>query len=331
MNTGKSEAAVSSGAASRNPAIDFTKGLLVVLMLVYHWMNYFVGVEGFYYRYLRFVTPSFIVMSGFMITGISRLKYAGRDGRQSWKLLRRGLKLLALFVVLNMGAGLAGAAFAWGDLPMVLVSGRGGASFMVLVPIAYSLVVAAGLLALERKLGCPLALAAGAVFLGLAAAEVLGHTTAVLDLLSFGILGTLIGLVSVGRIDRLRGHILALLAAYVLYLVGITFWGVPYGMQVVGVCLNLALIYWLGLVMKPGAALNRCVLLLGRYSLVGYVVQIALLNVLLRVVGRVGGSPAVSLACLLIALALMQAVVAALDYARARAKAVDRAYAAVFS
>ena len=44
---------------SRDAALDFTKGVLVLLMIVYHWANYFLYVDGESYRYLRFLTPSF--------------------------------------------------------------------------------------------------------------------------------------------------------------------------------------------------------------------------------------------------------------------------------
>src|SRR5207302_5956026 len=44
----------------RLPALDFTKGALVLFMVLYHWLNYFVSTEGDFYRYLRFLTPSFI-------------------------------------------------------------------------------------------------------------------------------------------------------------------------------------------------------------------------------------------------------------------------------
>ncbi|HEY1462593.1 MAG TPA: hypothetical protein VGF44_04170, partial [Terriglobales bacterium] len=52
--------------AVRNPALDFTKGFLVLLMVVYHWFNYFVGPQAGVYKYIRFLTPSFIFITGFI-------------------------------------------------------------------------------------------------------------------------------------------------------------------------------------------------------------------------------------------------------------------------
>ncbi len=45
--------------AQRISALDFTKGLLVVSMVVYHTINRFHN-EAEWTRYLRFVPPSFI-------------------------------------------------------------------------------------------------------------------------------------------------------------------------------------------------------------------------------------------------------------------------------
>ena len=49
--------------SSATPALDFTKGALVLIMVLYHWLNYFYGPRGDVYRYLRFLTPSFIFIT----------------------------------------------------------------------------------------------------------------------------------------------------------------------------------------------------------------------------------------------------------------------------
>src|SRR5579872_3641096 len=61
--------------APRDMAIDFTKGALVLFMVLYHWLNYFFGPHGQYYDYLRFLTPSFIFITGFMISQIQLRRY----------------------------------------------------------------------------------------------------------------------------------------------------------------------------------------------------------------------------------------------------------------
>src|SRR5438105_12362691 len=88
-------------AAARNSALDFTKGFLVLLMIVYHWFNYFVGPRANVYKYLRFLTPSFIFIAGFIVANIYFTKYDIRDLRLPARLAIRGLKIIAVFIALN--------------------------------------------------------------------------------------------------------------------------------------------------------------------------------------------------------------------------------------
>ncbi len=57
----------SSPKGQRIPALDITKGTLVLLMVLYHWIHYFIDPQWKYLFYLRFLTPSFIFISGFMM------------------------------------------------------------------------------------------------------------------------------------------------------------------------------------------------------------------------------------------------------------------------
>src|ERR1700761_1941077 len=89
---------VESGARSnRIPAFDFTKGALVLFMVLYHWLNYFYGPYGKIYTYLRFLTPSFIFITGFLISHVHFAKYGAGSTKLSKRLFLRGLKLLAVF------------------------------------------------------------------------------------------------------------------------------------------------------------------------------------------------------------------------------------------
>src|SRR5262249_38700960 len=78
--------------------LDFVKGALVLVMVVYHWINYFIGLEWGGYRYLRFLTPAFIFITGFLVSHVYLARYSPVDPRLHRRLARRGLKLLALFV-----------------------------------------------------------------------------------------------------------------------------------------------------------------------------------------------------------------------------------------
>ena len=76
--------------AGRNLALDFTKGLLVLLMVLYHWINYFVSQQGDFSEILRFITPSFIFITGFLIANVYLAKYAIDDPRLYKRLIQEG-------------------------------------------------------------------------------------------------------------------------------------------------------------------------------------------------------------------------------------------------
>src|SRR5215475_10691908 len=99
---GESRAQARPAAPQRISALDFTKGALVLIMVLYHWINYFIGPQWEYYFYLRFLTPSFIFITGFMVSNVYLSKYDPADRRLPRRLLTRGIKLLAIFVALNV-------------------------------------------------------------------------------------------------------------------------------------------------------------------------------------------------------------------------------------
>ena len=156
---------VPTAKAVRIPALDFTKGALVLIMVLYHWINYFLGPHD--NRYLRFLTPSFIFISGFIISNIYLSKYGIADPHLPKRLIERGLKILGVFIVLNLMRGFVSPGHTNANTLTthdwirslidiyVLGSGVGGGqakavAFFILVPIGYLLLLSAGLLVLSR-------------------------------------------------------------------------------------------------------------------------------------------------------------------------------------
>jgi uncharacterized membrane protein len=80
-----------SSKANRILALDFTKGALVLIMVLYHWINYFNGPSD--NRYLRFLTPSFIFITGFLISNVYLTKYGILDPQLPKRLIQRGVKI----------------------------------------------------------------------------------------------------------------------------------------------------------------------------------------------------------------------------------------------
>jgi len=327
--------------AQRNQALDFTKGSLVLIMVFYHWFNYFVSVQSEWYRYLRFLTPSFIFITGFLVSHVYLAKYLAGDSRVSRRLLERGGKVLLLFTALNIGASLVvrqnynGAemgldAFV-GNAYGVYVVGNGRAVFDVLVLICNCLLFAPVLLVASSRFSFSLHAAAVASLLTAFVASARGVTSANVEMLAMAVLGMAVGTLPFSRINEALRRPALILFAYALYLAAITLWNVRFPLQVVGVCLSLLLIYLAGVRAGHDGVLQSRIIELGQYSLFAYIIQVALLQVLRRGLRDFDLHGAQLLMPLAASLVLTAAAVEMVSFARVRLAAVDRVYRAVFA
>jgi peptidoglycan/LPS O-acetylase OafA/YrhL len=324
--------------SKRIPALDLTKGILVLIMVLYHWINYFVMADGSVYKYLRFLTPSFIFVTGFLISQVYLSKYQTSGLQVPWRLLVRGGKLLGIVLCLNVALsamhlnGLKARVGDWspGEIAAAFLTGTAPVAFSVLVPIAYLLILSAGLLVASRRYRNIYHVACG-VFVGCALLlEWKGIKGGYLQIFSIGMLGISIGYTPIDRINRLVKHSLIISSAYLAYLSAITLYDDVYALQVVGVCLSLAIIYLIGIRYAETNRLGKIAVLLGQYSLFAYIAQIVILQILRRAVHAPGEGMGVSVAALAAALACTILSVAFLDRARGRVAGLNKAYTAVF-
>ncbi len=332
--------------AQRIPALDYVKGALVLIMVLYHWLNYFEGPHDS--RYLRFLTPSFICITGFMISHIYLSKYGTANPRLPMRLITRGLKLLGVFILLNLilvflasGSGNGRlflsnmtasnliAVFLTGN---VFVPGLGkGVAFYILVPIGYLLLLSAVLVIAYRFYKYSFHVTCAVFLLGVLTLGVLGKESATLEMLAIGLLGVLFGFIPIEKINAFVRHPYSLALAYLGYLGAITLWNVIYPLQVIGVCLSLMILYLMGEQSGEAGWLRSRVLLLGKYSLFGYIAQIAILQLLRRSLVHVSPRAAVLVFSFVLAFALTQVAVEVVDFARKGSPTVDTMYKAVFA
>src|SRR6476661_2154446 len=151
----------------RITALDFTRGALILFMLLYHWLNYFTEATSDVYKYLRFVNPSFIFITGFLISNVYPSKYDVGDPMLQKRLANRGVKLLALFIILNAIVSFTFSQSYNGrilfdlssvtNLVSVFITGSVSmagigklAAFQILVPISYLLLLSAVILSAGR-------------------------------------------------------------------------------------------------------------------------------------------------------------------------------------
>jgi peptidoglycan/LPS O-acetylase OafA/YrhL len=324
----------------RIAALDFVKGALVLVMVLYHWLNYFVEAD-YFYRYLRFLTPSFIFITGFIISH-ARLSRTAHQDRRTWRrLAHRGLKILALFVVLNVirvmvveGSSVMPSydsfvrTYITGD--SVTGGSQKAASFFVLVPIAYLLFIASLLTIAVKYVRNAVHVACAFSFLAVVLLAKGGKESSVLELVSAGLLGTSIGYIPIERIQACARNPFFLVPLFVGYLAALSLWGEIYAIQILGVLVMLLVIYVAyGDTDTPGTV-RQAVVLLGKYSLVGYIGQIAVLQILRRTTIHFDFGEATRYLALLGTALMTLMIVWLTDRARSKLTAVDRLYVAVF-
>jgi peptidoglycan/LPS O-acetylase OafA/YrhL len=327
----------------RIPAFDFTKGALILIMVLYHWMNYFLGPAGTMYKYLRFLTPSFIFLTGFTISHLYLAKYDLGDTKLRKRLLQRGLRLFATLVILNLAVGFLspGSLHTLGrELSLesllsayVLGNAAGGKVivFSVLAPISYLLLLSAGLIALARYFRPSFHVMSAMMVICVLILGMEGVRIANLELLAIGLIGISVGHVSVAAVQGIVKRPYLLILANLGYTVAITVWNELYILQIVGVCLSVAILFWLGARGSEPGHIRRAIMLLGKYSLYGYIAQIAILQVLRRGMRPAGmGLTALGIS-LCGAVALTYLSILAADWARRKSRVIDQLYVAVFA
>ena len=340
-------AAARSLKVQRIYALDFTKGALVLIMVFYHWANYFIGLEWPYYRYLRFLSSSFIFITGFMISHIYLSKYAAADPRLSKRLVTRGVKLMGIFLVLNAARDLAIPILGTGvtaqsvpslqDLFTIFISGNFTVtgnklvSFTILVVISYVLMFSGMLMPVFNRYKYTFHVVCLLLLLSIAILKVFEAGSYNLEFITIGMLGVVAGFTPIQRLNEIVGHRYVLVLAYICYTVAISIWNVPFPLLLVGVALNLMVLYAVGISRsETGVAMNE-VILLGKYSLLGYISQVAILQILSAVFHHINLGSAVLPVSFVAACVLTIATVEVVNRARARSGSMDRLYKAVFA
>jgi acyltransferase-like protein len=331
---------------ARIPALDFTKGALVLIMVLYHWINYFLGPHD--NRYLRFLTPSFIFISGFIISNVYIFKYGISDPQLPKRLIQRGFKILGVFLLLNLMRNFIAqghpqdAAVTTHDWIRslldiyVLGSGVGGGqtkavAFFILIPISYLLLLSAGLVVVSRYFRFTVHVVSLLFLLGIAISNYKGFEMPNLELLAIGLLGVIAGYMPTERVNAIVRHPYLLAAGYVAYLAAITVWNVIYPLQIIGVYLSLMILFLIGLQSGKPGSIRATVVLLGKYSLLGYIAQIAILQCLRLTIHPYSWETALLMLSFILAFALTIASIKVADVLRSRSIAVDRLYKFVFA
>jgi peptidoglycan/LPS O-acetylase OafA/YrhL len=204
--------------------------------------------------------------------------------------------LVVIFTVLNLLAQLVGRNKPSGPGGQfgseffdywieIYIMGGAAAAFEVLLPIAYVLILAPIVLLLARAGRWLALIAALAVVVAAIAVEHWGEQFPNLTLLSAGFLGIIAGSLS-GQILRLGRYWLVLVAAYLAYAIGMRSMPQTAATQLLSASLALFAIFASCAALGTRGFSRQRIVMLGKYSLLSYIFQIAFLQVLHRLIGK---------------------------------------------
>lgn len=327
----------------RIEALDFTKGLLVVFMVAYHSLNYS-ATPGMGFRCFPFLPPSFVLITGFLLSNVYLKKYGVASQTRNKRLLARGLKLLLLFTALNVIMNLALHGNHKGHLlgirtfctewyPIYIIGGQRWASFEVLLPISYILLLSPLFFKIDT-MGRH-ALAAVLVALVLLSLCLESGTNAPINLMLFtaGLLGMVLGKLSRSSLEPL--------ALWWPYLMAVDVLCVYFGfnpmaqqlfiMQYICSCISLAVIFGLGIRCGSRGRFQRVTILLGKYSLLSYIAQIAVLQIVARAEPRLRDGTKGLGVLFVTTLIITFCTVWIVRYARVKSFVADRIYKIIFA
>ena len=316
-----------------------TKGILVILMVVYHSLNY-TNQYHLSFRFLTFLPLSFILITGFFLSSIYSVRYAAGDRRLIRRLLFRGLRLFALFTALNIvgqfvrspaygkSVGIANFFQKWDEI--YLIGGSRIAAFEVLLPIAYLLLVAPCLIAITHRHAGFLPIASALFAAGCGLLDQRGIALDNLNFLCAGIFGMLAGRL-LPNPSILGRFVWLTVMVYAVYF--------PFGfanrytflVQLVGACIALALICAFSVRLGESGWWHQRIIRIGQYSLLSYIVQIGILQIISRVVGRPDPLSFEALVLFVGTLVIMTLVIECTEWVRSQSSKADEFYRAMFA
>jgi len=328
-------------AKPRDASFDFLKGFLVLVMVVHHTLEYFVGPDFWLIRYVDFVTGGFVFAAGFLPAALLQSHPVVDRQKTCGRLFKRGLKLLLLFILLNIVLGLvldkspSGKQFGVTQFlvnlrPILFGGDKSLAAFAILMPIAYTLMALAILLQARHVRFVVTITALGLVTF--CTLSTIGSFN--LYYFSMGLAGSAAGmLVDPRMIDsysKSGAKVLPWVGA-AAYMISITFLQHDNAMlYAAGIFCVLGCVYTSVKAFEEERSWFGFCVVLGQYSLVGYLSQILFLQLLRR--GHLSALQwSLGLIPFLLTCAFVGGLCFGLDFLRKRNRRIDFLYRFVFA
>jgi hypothetical protein len=303
-------------------------------------MNYFSTAGPKEYGYIRFISGSFIFISGYIISMFYVGKFKFDRGGTTRRLVMRGLKLFILFSGLNILINLTGignpAKAPLGiqqyinNLSTIYISGDiKYAAFLILLPISYLLMISPIILQFSNS----------RILLNVTILLIVFSLTLYniqWNNLNLGMIGMIglsvgIGIDGIGKSFAMKSRVSIILGLIIMILM-MGYLDRNILTYSLGVMIVLKLIYDFAMTLNSEMKYFQGIILVGQYSLVCYIMQIIILQGLSRVLDKKRwGLGYETILIFILTNIFILALCALLKYLRNQYGFIDKSYRFVFS
>jgi peptidoglycan/LPS O-acetylase OafA/YrhL len=329
-----------TGSSSRDLPLDFVKGILVIIMVIYHVMNYFSTASPEDFGHIRFVSGSFIFISGYIIAIFYENKYRIDKTGTSKRLVLRGFKLLIIFTLLNILINLTGIGNPnkaplgvqqyLNNLTAIYALGNPRfAAFLILLPISYILMISPFFLFFNRSKKFLIIIISITAF----CFSFLHINSNNLGLGIVGLIGLAVGMI-INELER-SFFIKSRAIIFCCLLISVCLMGylsnnvMTYS---IGIMIVLKLFCDFGKTVNLRNQINQIIILFGQYSLVCYITQIVFLQGLFRVLpNQRWGLGYETISIFIITNIFLLGSCSLLNFLRGHYESIARAYRLIFS
>lgn len=274
---------------NRDASLDFVKGYLVcVVMVMGHIVSLLTtaGYDGVVY--FRFGTGSFVFISGYIVAVFYSKKYLQDKKKICKRLVNRGLKLLLIFTFLNILINVFALQSYKSfqneinphlmNLYSIYITGGSSTSFAILVPIAYLLILSPFLLAFQ-SFKKTIVITTSLLLLAYVFSEIHFYN---LYFLLIGLTGLSIGLMDINDEAYAIKYKTIIILVFCITILTIKFFDKNIITYVIGILINLKLVYDFSRTQNLTSPFYKLIILLGQYSLLTYLMQIFFLQMVYR-------------------------------------------------
>jgi hypothetical protein len=276
---------------------DIIKGFCVIVMIIHHCYDYF-DPDSFVKLYFRFVTGAFVFFAGFMIKKIyfKDINYLNDYKKLSQKIFSRGIRLVSLFIILNLFifyfikksiflSLISNLSTFLNYLFTIFINGNYKiVAFEILLPIAYVFIIISLFIRIFREKNWTIIPFSIFLFIFCSLFFFFQENGYNLRFLTIGLLGYSFGFIPFEKLNSSKKYLIYLFLFYLIYFLTITYIKSNFPLYFIAVIFNILAFYYISKIIDQNNYFVKKITLLGEFSLISYIFQIFFLQIYLKII-----------------------------------------------